>query len=74
MHHTAAALAPAEIPMMSGLASGLRSMVWKAAPAAPKASPASRPARARGSRSVPIAKEAPLTCSPDSTRSTSESG
>ena len=46
-----AALAPEVMPMMSGLASGLRTMVWKIAPDMPKATPTSSPMSARGSRS-----------------------
>ena len=37
MQNTAAALAPASMPMMSGLASGLRARLWKMAPEMPKA-------------------------------------
>ena len=39
MANTAAALAPTLTPMMSGLASGLRNVVWKMAPLTPKAMP-----------------------------------
>ena len=35
--------------MMSGLASGLRSVVWKSPPATPKATPVSTASTARGS-------------------------
>ena len=52
MQNTAAALAPASMPMMSGLASGLRARLWKIAPEMPNATPTSRPVSARGSRSV----------------------
>ena len=52
MQTTAAALAPGVMPMMSGLASGLRASVWKIAPETPKAAPTSSPVSARGSRSV----------------------
>ena len=41
MQNTAAALAPASMPMMSGLASGLRAMLWKMAPEIPNAAPTS---------------------------------
>ena len=37
MQNTADALAPASMPMMSGLASGLRARLWKIAPEMPKA-------------------------------------
>ncbi len=70
----AAALAPELMPMTSGLASGLRSSVWKVAPATPNAMPASTAVRARGSRSVPTVNEAPVTWSPVSTAMTSEAG
>ena len=46
---TAAALAPRLTPTMSGLASGLRSVVWKIAPPTPKARPTSTASTARGS-------------------------
>jgi hypothetical protein len=46
---TAAALAPRLTPTMSGLASGLRNVVWKMAPPAPNARPASTARTARGS-------------------------
>ena len=46
---TAAALAPRLTPTMSGLASGLRSVVWKIAPPIPKAVPTSTASTARGS-------------------------
>ena len=45
----AAALAPRLTPTMSGLASGLRSVVWKMAPPTPKATPTSTASTARGS-------------------------
>ncbi len=57
--------------MMSGLASGLRSRVWQAAPPKPKQRPARRDSTARGSRSRSTVKEAPGTSCPASTRSTS---
>lgn len=47
----AAALAPELMPMMSGLASGLRSIVWKVTLTRPKANPAVTARTARGSRS-----------------------
>jgi hypothetical protein len=68
----AAALAPALIPMMSGLASGLRSIVWKVTPPRPKQRPATIASTARGRRSSPTANDAPGTCSPRITRTTSE--
>ena len=71
MQNTAAAEAPELIPMMSGLASGLRSIVWKVMPAIPNAAPARAPTSARGSRSTLTVNEAPGTCSPRSTRMTS---
>ena len=52
MQNTAAAPAPASIPMMSGLASGLRAMLWKIAPDSPNAPPTSTAVRARGRRNV----------------------
>ena len=52
MQNTAAALAPASMPMMSGLASGLRARLWKIAPETPNAAPTSTPVSARGRRSV----------------------
>ncbi len=61
---TAAALAPDVMPMMSGEASGLRSMVWKTQPPIPKAAPVSRPRATRGIRSSPTVKEAPGTVPP----------
>ena len=48
MTNTAAAAAPALMPMMSGLASGLRAMRWKIAPDSPKAAPTSSGGEARG--------------------------
>ena len=39
-------------PMMSGLPSGLREMLWKIAPAIPKAAPTRTAVSTRGSRSV----------------------
>ena len=71
MPTTAAALAPAVIPMMSGDASGLRSSVWKETPAIPKESPARIARTVRGSRSSPTVKDAPGTVSPRITRMTS---
>ena len=74
MPKAAAALAPEEMPMMSGLASGLRSMVWKVTPPSPKHAPASTASTARGRRSVPTVKLAPWTCCPRSTARTSPGG
>ena len=51
MANTANALAPYVTPMMSGLASGLRAMLWKIAPDMPSAAPTSRPVSALGNRS-----------------------
>ena len=45
------ALALAVMPMMSGLASGLRASVWKSAPDSPRQPPTSTAARMRGTRS-----------------------
>ena len=45
---TAQALAPEVMPMMSGLASGLRTMDWKMAPEIPKQTPTATPMSARG--------------------------
>ena len=55
---TAARLAPPVTPRMSGLASGLRSVVWKSAPPRPRAVPAMIAARTRGSRSRRITNSA----------------
>ena len=60
--------------MMSGLASGLRSIVWKVTPARPKLSPTRTARTARGSRSRPTVNDAPGTVSPMSTRQTSVEG
>ncbi len=56
---TAAALAPRLTPTMSGLASGLRSVVWKIAPPMPKARPTSTASTARGSLDSMTMKVAP---------------
>ena len=61
---TAAALAPRLTPTMSGLASGLRSVVWKIAPPMPKARPTSTASTARGSLDSMTMKVAPGICSP----------
>ena len=71
MATTAAALAPELMPMTSGEASGLRSMVWKVMPPRPNEAPASTASVARGSRSSPTVNDAPGTVSPRMTRSTS---
>ena len=55
---TAARLAPPVTPRMSGLASGLRSVVWKSAPPSPSAVPAMIAAATRGSRSRRITNSA----------------
>ena len=47
----AAALAPEVMPMTSGAASGLRSIVWKVTPARPKLRPATTAMTAGGSAS-----------------------
>ncbi|MNI85679.1 hypothetical protein D3C73_1426960 [compost metagenome] len=52
------------MPMMSGLASGLRSMVWNRAPARPKAMPIMVPTTARGSLCSITMKLAPGIFSP----------
>lgn len=67
----AAALAPEEIPMMSGLASGLRSMVWKVTPPRPKLAPHTTASTTRGSRSSPTVNDAPGTSRPRITPHTS---
>lgn len=54
MQNTAAALADEDTPMMSGLASELRSTLWKMCPAMPKAKPANTAQSIRGQRSVPM--------------------
>ena len=46
---TAAVLAPRLTPITSGLASALRSVVWKIAPLTPRAAPTMTASRARGS-------------------------
>jgi len=51
MANTANALAPYVTPMMSGLARGLRAMLWKIAPDMPSVAPTSRPVSALGNRS-----------------------
>ena len=51
MANTAAADAPAEIPIRSGLASGFRAICCSSAPESPNARPTSTPVSARGSRS-----------------------
>ncbi len=68
---TAAAPAPALMPMTSGEASGLRSIVWKVTPAMPSALPTRRARTARGRRSSPTVKLAPGTVCPRMTRHTS---
>jgi hypothetical protein len=47
---TTAVVAPAEMPMTSGLASGLRVSVWNNAPDIPSASPTNNPTIALGIR------------------------
>ena len=61
MPMTAAALAPVLIPMTSGLARALRSIVWNTTPPIPKQSPVNSAVAARGSRSSPTVKDAPGT-------------
>ncbi|KZX22133.1 hypothetical protein ACH61_00700 [Rathayibacter tanaceti] len=70
MATTAAALAPEVMPMMSGLASALRSIVWKITPPIPNPTPTSTAVIVRGRRRVPTVKEAPGTLSPRTTRIT----
>ncbi len=70
---TAPALAPRVMPSTSGLASGLRSITWKAAPAAPKAAPASTAITARGNVDSRSTNDAPGTCSPPRMRTASGS-
>ena len=70
----AAALAPDVMPITSGLARGFRSIVWKVDPATPKAMPARTPVSARGNRNVPTVKDAPCTCCPKRTATTSDTG
>ena len=55
---TAARLAPPVTPRMSGLASGLRSVVWNSAPPSPSAVPAMIAASTRGRRSRTITNSA----------------
>ena len=56
---TAAALAPRLMPRTSGLASGLRSIDWNAAPADANAAPARTAMQARGSVDSMKMKDAP---------------
>ena len=74
MAKTAAAPAPASMPMMSGLANGLRARLWKMEPETPKAAPTSRPVRARGRRSVRTMKPASSLPAPTRAATTSLSG
>ena len=55
MQNTAATLAPDVMPMTSGLARGLRSMVWNVLPATPNANPTSTPHARRGRRTSQMA-------------------
>jgi hypothetical protein len=71
---TADALAPAVMPMMSGLASGLRASNWKTDPERPNALPTSNAATARGSRSVRTMKSASGLPRPATAGMTSRSG
>lgn len=71
MATTAAALAPAVIPMMSGLASGLRTSVWKIAPESPNATPTHTAVTVRGRRRSHTTKVAPSMSAPPTTRRTS---
>jgi hypothetical protein len=57
MPNATATLAPPLMPMMSGLASGLRRRVWKTAPAIPNAAPTSSPSTIGGRRSRKSTKE-----------------
>ena len=59
-----AALAPRLTPTMSGLASGLRSSIWKRDPAEPRASPTRTASTARGSLLSIRMKVETGTCSP----------
>lgn len=52
------------MPITSGLASGLRSMVWNSAPESPKARPINVPVTARGSLASITMKLAPGIFSP----------
>ena len=54
--------------MMSGLASGLRSVVWKIAPPTPNATPTRTPSTARGSLLSIRMKDAPGISSPNRIR------
>ena len=64
MQNTAVTLAPDVMPMTSGLAKGLRSIVWNVLPATPKANPTSAPASRRGSRTSHTAYVAPSMSAP----------
>ncbi len=74
MQNTAAALAPASIPMMSGLASGLRARLWKMAPEIPNPAPTSTAVRARGRRSVRTMNSASSVPTPRTAGMTSRNG
>jgi hypothetical protein len=71
---TAQAAAPAVMPMMSGLASGLRAMRWKIAPERPKAAPTRTAAKPRGSRRVRTTKSVSGRPWPTSVATTSPNG
>ena len=68
---TAPALAPWEMPMTSGLASGLPSTDWNSAPERPKARPTSTASASRGRRRVLTTKSAGPGSVLNSARSTS---
>ena len=74
MMNTAEADAPAVMPMMSGLASGLRASDWKIAPDSPNAAPTSTAVNARGSRSVRTMKSESGLPKPKMAGTTSRSG
>ncbi|MNY75806.1 hypothetical protein D3C86_2151920 [compost metagenome] len=78
MQKTAAALAPWEMPIISGLAKGLRSRVWKMIPDMAKDMPVSTASVARGRRTLRTIKSTPLSTWPvkgeSSERTTSPGG
>ena len=61
---TAAVEAPMVMPMISGLANGLRSTPWNSVPATPNAAPASSATSARGSRTPSTMKSMPFCVTP----------
>lgn len=71
MTSTAAAFAPAETPITSGAASGLRVSPWRTAPARARVTPTPKATSARGSRSSVRMKVWPEPPCPSSVATTS---